>query len=636
MRHSLIRQTLQSVVVWLSVVTLVAAMLAYREVTQQQQQQALTDLEQMVDARIAASALLFEQARRATQAFSDTFVTRYRQKPPISDAFELRFQRDNAGALRSRAALFDGKWLDNRHYQHVSGFLSNRAPALTAELRQRLTATLDVLAELGPGLIGSFANVHVSLPENALLMYGPGDPWGLNARADLDMVNLSTIAATLKQNNPERHPVWSPLYFDATAEQWVITYQKPFDLDQQHLITPSIDIRLNQLIDDMLATQRPDDIKMIVHADGQIIAHPALSTRAQSSEQERQNLFANHPGLADVVAAVNKANESSESIELLSQNGQFFAVGKRMQGPPWWLVATTPRARVIAEANITAIGVLSFGLFLMLLAFTSVALVLRRRVAQPIRQLDLASQKIAAGHYASVAGGEQTLPRPNNEIARLSDAFLSMAERIRDHEQMLRDEVSARTAELETANQRLARLSQHDSLTDLLNRRRFDEDLELAVEQARERDEPFCLLMVDIDHFKQFNDHFGHQAGDRALQKIAACLAGRMRGQDRVYRYGGEELAVLLHKVDHQEGEAIGQRLLQAIRDLGLPLPPPNQGVVSASMGLAQCQAAPTSDSPDTLLKRADTALYAAKAAGRDQLVNSELLNDFGAEQGKR
>jgi diguanylate cyclase (GGDEF)-like protein/PAS domain S-box-containing protein len=171
---------------------------------------------------------------------------------------------------------------------------------------------------------------------------------------------------------------------------------------------------------------------------------------------------------------------------------------------------------------------------------------------------------------------------------------------------------------------RLATLAIEDGLTGLANRRHFDERLE--EEWARAFRERTCLslLMIDLDHFKKYNDAYGHPAGDECLRVVARIMAAEaMRVPDVAARYGGEEFAMLLPNTDAAGCARIGERIRCAIRQAGIPhalnLP---SGRVTASFGGAICQpASERSSGCASLVEAADRALYAAKGGGRDRLV---------------
>jgi diguanylate cyclase (GGDEF)-like protein len=150
-----------------------------------------------------------------------------------------------------------------------------------------------------------------------------------------------------------------------------------------------------------------------------------------------------------------------------------------------------------------------------------------------------------------------------------------------------------------------------DALTRLVNRRGFDEALERLLQGHRQTDRGFTLLMLDLDHFKHYNDDFGHLAGDRALQITSEILASELRPQDLATRFGGEEFAVLLPETGAAGARRAAQRLHGAFHARAWP-----HRAVTASIGIAGVH---PGDTPESLIARADSALYAAKSAGRDR-----------------
>ena len=164
----------------------------------------------------------------------------------------------------------------------------------------------------------------------------------------------------------------------------------------------------------------------------------------------------------------------------------------------------------------------------------------------------------------------------------------------------------------------LQRLSHHDALTGLLNRRAFEENLATQLQRSRRNVERFCVLMLDVDHFKRINDRFGHAVGDTALKHLATVLPERVRSVDRLARVGGEEFVVLLPGQVLSDAVQVGERLRALVA--GSPLR--NAGVLipmTVSIGIAEWGGALEDSS--RLLVRADAALYRAKHQGRNQIA---------------
>lgn len=180
-------------------------------------------------------------------------------------------------------------------------------------------------------------------------------------------------------------------------------------------------------------------------------------------------------------------------------------------------------------------------------------------------------------------------------------------------------EHARRTAWLEA--RMLAEHALHDGLTGIHNRRRFDEHLQRVWQQGRREHKPVSLLFADIDHFKKYNDRYGHQAGDEALKAVAAVLARHARRPfDIAARFGGEEFAVLLYDASSGDASRIAAEALQEVRALGrVHEDSPAGGLLTISIGVAT--AVPQANrSAAGLLQLADQALYAAKDGGRDQM----------------
>ncbi len=159
-----------------------------------------------------------------------------------------------------------------------------------------------------------------------------------------------------------------------------------------------------------------------------------------------------------------------------------------------------------------------------------------------------------------------------------------------------------------------------DALTSLTNRRAMQIKLDSELDRARRYNRPLAVLLADLDHFKRVNDTYGHSVGDQVLREAAARLLQHLRESDSLARWGGEEFLILAPETDLQQAHHLAQRLLEAIRET------PMSGVhVTLSLGVACYR---HGDTVAALLSRADEAMYRAKAAGRNQVVLEEQLED--------
>jgi diguanylate cyclase (GGDEF)-like protein len=163
-------------------------------------------------------------------------------------------------------------------------------------------------------------------------------------------------------------------------------------------------------------------------------------------------------------------------------------------------------------------------------------------------------------------------------------------------------------------------LGNTDALTGLANRRSLDADLATECQRTARYQRPLALIMFDVDHFKEYNDTFGHQRGDEALQELAATVKAELRTTDSAYRYGGEEFTVLARETSGPQAVVLAERLRSRIQEHfeahGALAP------ITASFGVALVP--PEQPTPERLVACADAALYAAKAQGRNRVQGGE------------
>jgi diguanylate cyclase (GGDEF)-like protein len=169
-----------------------------------------------------------------------------------------------------------------------------------------------------------------------------------------------------------------------------------------------------------------------------------------------------------------------------------------------------------------------------------------------------------------------------------------------------------------------------DALTGLANRRAFDEALGREWLRTLREGSQMSLLLLDLDHFKAFNDAYGHQVGDDCLRAVAIAVRKSIRGTDTACRYGGEEIAIILPSADAPGAYKVAETVRRAIEDLGLPHAgnPIGGEVLTASVGVATALSRDggTVRLPEALLLAADTALYKAKHLGRNRIATAMLV----------
>lgn len=269
---------------------------------------------------------------------------------------------------------------------------------------------------------------------------------------------------------------------------------------------------------------------------------------------------------------------------------------------------TIDRSRHLAS-DLHFLGGIDAGLpVIFLLALALVMSVLKRTtsaIAGPLRGLERAARAIGAGDLAT-----EVRPERIREFATLAATMDQMRHDLR----MQKDE-------LDGLHQAAFTQARRDPLTALPNRLQLREDLETLAGRVERYGHTYSLILCDVDHFKAYNDYYGHQTGDGILCTVADTLRRQLRQGDTAYRYGGEEFLIILPETEVESAIVVGQRLRQSIEDLGIA----HEGVtpggtITMSMGVAAIDGCCKHDI-DAILGRADAALYEAKRAGRNRLV---------------
>ena len=213
-----------------------------------------------------------------------------------------------------------------------------------------------------------------------------------------------------------------------------------------------------------------------------------------------------------------------------------------------------------------------------------------------------AADKLSAENWCDLPrlGRRRYLAAEASPIAGEDGNLVAVVETLRD------------ITEEKAAHMALEQLATRDSLTGLANRRCFDDTLDKEWQRALRQQLPLSLLMVDVDHFKRYNDAHGHLGGDDCLRRVATAVASEMRANDLVARYGGEEFGVILPNQDLKGAAAVAERIRSRVEKL--------RNGITVSIGAASMQAS-AGMQPSALLAIADAALYRAKRQGRNRIA---------------
>lgn len=521
-----------------------------------------------------------------SQATAKLIATQFRQawtsdqNDRIDDKFNSLFETKPDGETLLRPPLRDFNL-------HPSAG-APRGSSMDSENRRKLVIGYDLIDRLGPNLFGAdqanfspLFSAFVWYPNSGITVFSPHGEWSIVDATWEAIADYPSVKGAMPNINPHRKAFWSPVYFDQDVKTWMTTYSVPIDIDGKWIATGGVDVSLEQLLALTNNPVLPGSYNVILRDDGEIVAHPKLKQFLQ--DQNRREL-------EDPALVVLRKGLGRHKTPIVVDNPDLdYLYGMAsLPGPGLTVSIVLPRSVISEEAF--AVGKMSIfsGLLAVLLALSGIYFALSNRVLQPIKNLHDATRKLMNGEH-----NVTLLPRAQDELGEVTQAFGEMAARLNDRQQALRYQAT------------------HDALTALPNRPELFQ--RLATRISGDEQDRFAVLFIDLDRFKMINDSLGHHYGDLLLREVAARIERVLPSGIELGRFGGDEFLMIVHPITSAAWSA--ETVAKALQE---PFELVNRKIlITCSIGISHYPDHGTD--PAGLIQHADTAMYHAKSSGRNR-----------------
>ncbi|MBE9608711.1 sensor histidine kinase [Chitinilyticum piscinae] len=440
-RESLFRRVLRNMGMRIALVSVLLSVASYYYSYNKLQDEALANLSKYLEARSQLESDLFLQAETNTRLIRDEFRRRYGQPASyeVAAEFERLLAPDREGVRRVRVELDD--------FEHRATVAILPEARLTPDFQRQVLLGYELLSQYGPAFRNRYYDTFIDLNvSDASLMYLPDLNYARNGSAADFREELESERLGMPKHNPARRPAWTGIYFDRQAQEWMISVVTPLDFSGRFIGAVGQDVLLDQLIRRTNTINIPGSWNFITTREGYLIAHPEHMEHIKAAAGRYAIESGDDAFLREAYLTLKSAPPGARFVE--TRDGKFWLGVVPIAGADWQFVTVYPKYLLQKQAAVTASLVLLLGLFALMVELGLLAMVLRRDVVRPLRELQAAMRQLMQGREVP----ERLAAERDDELGEVTANFRAMARVVSQKQHELEEQVERRTLELAERN----------------------------------------------------------------------------------------------------------------------------------------------------------------------------------------